>query len=256
MRQRTYCNAYVVLLTATIDPGLYGKDLARNNAQLRIEDYQHSLKFWMGISDPRIRGIVFCENSGADLNAFKERARNSTIPIEFLSFDGNSKPAGVHYGWSELGIIDHAIQESSLIAECQYFIKATGRLRFPRISKLLDSTNTDFDAIVDHRKKYKGESGCHTRARTQLMLFSKAFYEGHFLDARDEMLGKCSHIEEFIAAKLISLQEGPKIIRRFPVECPPVGITGWKGDSYQSKSNRAKNAARSLMRKLVPWVWV
>ncbi|WP_295392341.1 hypothetical protein [uncultured Thiodictyon sp.] len=249
-----HSNYYVVLLTATIDPGPYAQQVVRNNPQVRQEDYRKSLEFWTEISDDRITGIVFCENSGADLGFLRAASRGSRIPIELISYQGNAAPVGVHYGYSELGIIDYAMKESVLLAHCEYFIKATGRLTFPRISRLLDTTDIRFDAIIDHRRKYRNESGYPLRSRTQLMLFSTDFYRKKMLDVRGEMIGGCSHIEEFIAEKICSLIGEHRISQRFLLECPASGVAGTNQD-YHSLVIVSKNMLRAFLRRLLPSLW-
>ena len=87
------------------------------------------------------------------------------------------------------------------------------------------------------------------------MLFAKGFYRNSMLDSRDEMFGRCSHIEEFIGIKLESLAREYRIIWRFRVECPPAGIGGNSTD-YYSLTNVSKNALRMVSRKMFPAVWL
>lgn len=247
---------HVILLTATIDPGLYSGRVRRASPQERLRDYLEALNFWIRLPDTRITGIVFCENSGASIETLEQAAMSSKIPIEFLSFTGNTKPVGVHYGYSELGIVDYAVRESTIIHTHKHFIKATGRLMFPRITELLNRIDAHYDCIVDHRLKYRREGGCHFRARTQLMFFAKGFYERYLLDSRDEMIGSCSHIEEFLAQKLDLMKSNPQVKRRFPIECPPMGLPGSRSDSYQSAAILCKNFARGLIRRVYPAWWL
>ena len=133
-----YMHAFAVLLTATIDPGQYKPDLTRYDPAQRLSDYKQSLLFWEALNNSRLKGIVFCENSGTDLTPLADLTRKFRTPVEIISFEGNEKPSNMNYGYSELGIIDHAIGASIFLREYPYFIKATGRLTFPKISKLLD----------------------------------------------------------------------------------------------------------------------
>lgn len=221
-------NRYVVLMTATLNPGEYGNQSSRASVQDREADYGSALDFWLSLGDPRVTGICFCENSGADLTSLKKVAEKYLMSVEFLSFYGNEKPRGVHYGYSELGLIDYAIKNSNSIRSSRYFIKATGRLKFPIICDLLDRLDVEFDYAIDHRRKYLREVGHRTRARTQLMLFNTKFYKNNLLSTRDEMLGKgVSHIEEFIPIKIEQLKSQTKEVvgvNRFPVECYVEGI--------------------------------
>jgi hypothetical protein len=243
-------------MTATINPGEYIGDLKRNDARIRLSEYRRGLRFWTTFDDTRLKGVVLCENSGADIDAFADLVSKSPRPVEVLGFDGNKKPPMVHYGYSELGIIDNVFRESRLLGNCAYFMKATGRLTFPRISDLLDTIWSEFDAVVDHRRKYRHETGYYLRARTQLMLFSREFYLAHFLDRRDEMIGRYSHIEEFVAEKLGELPKSTRIIKRFKVECQPHGFSAFDNKSYQSFETRCKNYVRALARRMFPALWI
>lgn len=246
---------YAVLLTATIDPGPYADQVRRRDPAVRLNDYAQSLRNWTTAGGPQIGSLVLCDNSGYDPTALAQLAATLPLPVEVLSFNGNKKPSGTHYGYSELGIIDYAIAHSQILRDSRYFIKATGRLQFPNLPKLLQRLDVEFDAAVDHRRRYRNETGPSTRARTQLMLFNTAFYRAELLNSRIEMLGVCSHIEEFLAAKLSASRRPDRIIRRFPIECPPSGIGG-NGGSYDNLSVRTKNLARALARRCLPQVWL
>ena len=252
----SHMHAFVVLLTATIDPGQYKLDLMRYDPAQRLSDYEQSLLFWETVNDSRLEGIIFCENSGADLNPLVDMTRRFRTPVELISFNGNEKRGNMNYGYSELGIIDHAIRESTFLQKCSHFIKATGRLTFPKISRLLDSEKSNFDAIVDHRRKYHNEKGFPLRARTQLMLFSKSFYSNFLFDTRNQMVGGSGSIEEFIAQKLDKPPKEVNVIKRFNIECPPRGFSAYNNRNYDFIVDRYKNMARSLSRTLIPNLWI
>lgn len=246
---------YGLLLTATIDPGIYGTQSKRSNPLERLADYEAALGFWGNLDDSRVGSVVFCENSGWDLRCFGALADRARIPIELLSLDHNDRPAGMHYGYSELGLIDHALARSALLQTHPYFIKVTGRLTFPSISRLLDSLPIRFDAVVDHRRRYRHEWGVDTRARTQLMVFRSDFYRRHLLGTREEMIGNCTYIEEFLAQKLAARAGDGVVVRRFPVECAPRGIGG-NGTRFDTFPALCKNVSRGIARRLMPTLWL
>lgn len=249
-------HSFVILLTATIDPGDYKDDLSRSDPRIRLADYQRSLSFWANLDDSRFAGVVFCENSGADVASLVDLISTTRLPVEFLSFRGNTKPQGLHYGYSELGIIDYALEYSHLIRASKYFIKVSGRLTYPSIVQLLDTLPGDFDAIVDHRHRYKREGGFGIKARTQLMFFSREFYCLHFLGVRGEMIAHYSHLEEYIAVKLAAAQSYRGIVKRFKRECQPFGVAGFNNRSYRTVRNQCKAKIRSVSRTLLPFVWI
>lgn len=63
--------SYALLLTATVSPS-HGARVQRNDAELRRQDYLNALNFWLRLSDARLNRIVFLENSGDDLQAFRQ----------------------------------------------------------------------------------------------------------------------------------------------------------------------------------------
>src|SRR5947209_1874837 len=107
-----------LLLTACIDPGIEGSPhVARSNPIERLTDYVTSLRLWLRMPEPAIESIVFIDNSNSCLHLLESVVRQHNIhgrKVELLSYDGNSIPAGLHYGYAELGIIDYALEKSSL----------------------------------------------------------------------------------------------------------------------------------------------
>lgn len=248
-------NKFVILLTATIDPGLFSIDSSRYDPTVRLGDYEKALKYWGQLRDSRIAGIVFCENSGASLAGLEKLCGNLYNSVEFIGFSGNEKPGFVHYGYNELGIIDFAILHSKTISQNKYFIKVSGRLSCLNISAILDCLPSDFDAMVDHRKKYRRESGVGFRARTEVMIFKVDFYRDNIYQTRSQMLGNCSHIEEFLAQKLLKYSPS-MVIRRFPLECVVNGVSGAFGSSYFSFFRKIKRLIRSIIRRFFPMYWI
>ena len=248
----------VVLMTATLNPGPYANAVQRADPRLRTEDYLHALEFWARITDQRIKGVVFCENSGGELTLLKTRLAESAtnLPIEWLTFGGNSRPVGMHYGYSELGHLEYAVTNSHLLAGTNIFLKVTGRLIFPEISKLLDTFDQDIRFAVDCRRAYRRETGSPIKARTQLMMIEKNFYFDHFFGRSEEMLRCCSHLEEFVALRVLPFRNDPTVVLRFKRECPPVGIAAFTGENYHTGKTLLKSKLRQILRRVAPGVWL
>jgi hypothetical protein len=261
-------------MTATVDPGAYAEQIVRNDVDLRIQDYLAAIKFWAAYPDPRIKGVVFCENSGVKVHALEAAAAefSSARAFEVLSFQGNTPPAwcaqcganmiapewAVHYGYAELGTIDYACLNSSLLRKYRYFIKVSGRLVFPKLTSVINSLGDDTLAVVDFRRAYRKEGGIRLKARTQIMFFEREFYEQVLLGRRVEMLGSSCHIEEFLAQKLLPLyqKQRPGIYLRFKMECPAVGYSAADNKNYAGIPERFKCEMRSLLRRLLPSLWL
>jgi len=249
-------NRCSVLLTATVHTNRsYVGTFLRNDPDVRLHEYANALRFWASLPDDRIESVVICENSSADLSPLVEATREIPRPIEFLSFQDSPAPQNVHYGFGELGIIDHAVEHSRILKRSHYFLKATGRLVFPRITRLLDTLPDDLLGAVDHRWRYRREGDPPIRARTQLMLFETDFYRSHLLGCRSEMPGFCTHIEELLAHRLVAHSYERPFVLRFPVECLPSGVGG-HGKKYDSFPERTKSLIRGFTRRWLPSVWI
>jgi hypothetical protein len=250
----------IILMTATVAPGAYADQILRSGIDVRLQDYLSAMRFWAAYPDPRIGGVVLCENSGTGADALQaEAARLSTParPFEVITFEGNHKPAGVHYGYAELGSIDHACRNSRLLPTCRFFVKVTGRFRFPRLSALLDTLDNDLLVAMDCRRAYRSEGGFPLRARTQLIVFDRAFYERTLMGAREQMPGHFAHIEAFLPHLLRPLHQARMagICLRHAVECPPEGFSAYQDTAYGRPSERIKVAIRGLGRRLLPALW-
>ena len=76
-------NKLTLILTATIDPrGMHF--LKRNNVNDRLNDYKKSFSFWCNRKD--LKNIIFIENSGYDLDYFKNYAEKIVEGILLILF--------------------------------------------------------------------------------------------------------------------------------------------------------------------------
>lgn len=250
---------YVLLLTATVNPEAYKDHLKQNLLQARTQEYTNSLISWINAIPNQVSGIVFCENSNSDLIEIIEKVKPyldiSETPIEWLTFNGNHRVDGVHYGYSELGIIDYALENSSLLKNSNFFIKATGRLIFKDTNKLLTRIKQPIAFAADCHF-YKRDKKLPVRMRTQFFISNKEFYKKHLYRKRDEMPGQCSHIEEFLMIKIWPLRNHSGVILRFPCECLPSGYSASMGTSYGSLVSLLKSKVRGVLRILTPHIWL
>ena len=249
---------YLVVMTACIDPSQGWVKVPRCDPAVRLGDYRKGLSFWLGHPDPRLNDILFLENSGYPLDSLGELAGKENPhrkKVELLSFRCNEYPVGVHYGYAELALLDLGLAKSKLASECPYFIKATGRHTFPRISGLLDRLPEDYWFAVDCRH-HRGWGKLQRVATTQLMLFSSAFYREHMGDIK-HLLGPppMTHVENLFYRQLIPYRGDPRAILRWPVSVDPTGVSAF-GEDYGALSQRLKNWSRTVLRVLAPGWWI
>jgi hypothetical protein len=259
---------YLLVLTATVTPSA-GVQLQRNDPVTRREDYMRGFRFWLKNADPRIHRILFLENSGEDLTFLEKMVEEENTfakAVEFISTPQIAVPAGLHYGWGELKMLDYGLSQSRLVKETTHFIKATGRFTFPNISKLLDRTPASCDVMVDcriptssYRKGLNLIPALLKRqgagVTTQLTIFSHRFYQAHILGLVDTMkpFGYPGMIEPLIYHELTKVERADGVYLRFPVNCDPSGVGATLGDVYDSKAKRAVRLLRAASRKTSLW---
>ena len=253
---------YTLLLTACIDPSVsnYKKHPNfRRDALTRLNDYKTALEYWLSYDNLNLVGIVFVENSGYDLTELEEivaTKNTNNISVEFLRQLAGPTPSGVHYGYSELEMIDFAFDHSDLIKKSNYIIKATGRLYFPKLKNLLNKINSNFKVAIDSRdyKFFKQEK--HYLVTTIFMV-EKDFYMQVLYDAKSKMTPANGHMEKiyFTILKPLYLPKGD-VILRFPFSMNPVGIGAHFNVNYSSSKKIFESRVRDFFRVLLPDFWI
>jgi hypothetical protein len=271
MKQRP---EYLVVMTASVAPGP-SPHIIRADPKLRLNDYKNSLRFWLEQPHPKINRILFLENTGYDLSELRKVASDyntSGKEVEFVSMRRNDIPEGRHYGYGEMLMLDHGLPQSSLRQRTSHMIKATGRLTFPNIGKLIDRLPDRFDACIECRiplNSFRSNNNplqvirqrLHAYASCQLMIFSHRFFEEQLqklylnLGSRDSG-GYPFLIENLIYDRIIEFEGRTGIHLRWPINVEPAGFAGHSGKRYDSAGRLLIHATRAAARVLAPKVWI
>lgn len=250
---------YLVVMTACVDPSTGPAKVDRSDPVTRLEDYRRALRFWLDYPDARLNKILFLENSGYALDELRREAENNprNKQIEFVSRSDNDYPATLGYGYPELRMLDWGIQQSSLAQVSKYYVKATGRLMFPRVSRLLDRLPLQYDFAVDSRNNAWLVKRPQVFVTTQLMILSKDFYDKHIRALWQQMEGRGIYqIENLLWDELVRYRGRPGAILRWPVNVDPVGLAAHWRKNYTSPGQRVRNRIRAVARVVVPWWWL
>ena len=248
---KVYKMKICLLLTATVVPQYSSNHLKRREPQLRLNDYIKSLNLW--ISKGPFTRIVFCENSGYDLTMIQKKILpHQNINIEFLSYK-DTPVEKYGYGYSELGLIDYAFDNSNLIKTSDFFVKCTGRLYFPKIDKLLKNISKEDLFHIDAREGILFWKNKYIPM--QLMLFSNKFYEQYIYNIRDK-IEKKSGIENSLYNKFIVYKKKEGCHFRWPCNIEPVGIAAHNDKSYLSIKRTGFNFIRGFYRFFFPKYWI
>jgi hypothetical protein len=246
-------------MTACIDPTAGPVKLWRADPAVRLMDYRLALRFWLDHPDERLSHILFLENSGYSLDELKREAENNPRgkQVEFISMRCNESPPGVDHGYPEMRMLDLGLEKSELASRATYFMKVTGRLTFPKVSRLLDRLPRSYEFAVDSRNNVHFARRPQVFVTTQLMIFSKEFYEKHIRSLWQQMVPKgYSLIENLFWEELTRYRGQPGVILRWPVNVVPAGIAAHWYKDYSAPRQRLINAGRATARVLLPWWWI
>ena len=233
-------------------------NVLRRDPVLRRSDYQEAFTYWLNHPDPRLANILLIENSGADLSEFRAAANESGKQVEIISISPNPPPTGLHYGYSELQMIDHGLAQSKLWGTTTHLIKATGRLYFPDLPRLLDSLPETFQVIVDARARLPFRPSEKGFVSAQLFLAEHQFYDSTLRESYHSLAKEFHYpalVEHLFFEALTPLQGQDGVFLRFPVNCEPVGFAGHLHKRYDSPRRRVAAKARSILRVIAPDFW-
>ena len=253
-------------MTASVNPrGMAG--LSVNDLKEREQQYLGTLQFYL--QGDAICEIVFIENSGHDLSAFRElSAGYPQKRVEFISCNLNGYPRQLGKSYGELLTLDYACDHSALVKEAGGYFKVTGRFPILNIGKLLTEARRRqpwefFCDNKDHRIYdwlHNGWTGhaCDTR----FFGVTLKFYRKHFFGRASELNDSKNCLIEFMffetAKKAVKEH---KVIRRFRTEPEYAGKAGHvqtallQVNNYSGFVAKTKRRIRQLGRWIVPWFW-
>lgn len=188
----------VVLLTACINPGGV-INTARSDPIERLEDYKQALKEWCLHSGDV--PIVFCENSGYELNELRAIARENTRSgksVELLSFSGQDFPPCLGKGYGEMRIIRYALEKSKLIKPDSIVIKITGRLFVKNNRQLIERLSLPDTADVYCDLRFN-----MTSSDSRVFCATGLFLERYLLPRCEHVNDSTGDIFEKVLAKAI-----------------------------------------------------
>jgi hypothetical protein len=255
MKRRT--EQHILLLTATITPLNGINKLAYTDPAKRLRDYERALEHYLSLLRPNEQ-IVFCENSGSNLDSLRDIARRMNVldRIEFVSFHGNDFPPHYGRGYGEFKMVEHVMNTSQVIREAHHdtvIWKITGRYI---VENLHDVTDT---------KPRKSALYCNFRDYPKkgwmdlfLMAWTPASYRAYLAGAYPKLIE--DRDGQFVSAELLMREHlaerrfaGPYRFKRTP---RLVGVRGADGAQYNNNQGRRKYLVRHLMSIVAPWVWI
>lgn len=219
-----------LLITSTITPFVSTK-IALQDSNIRMTQYYNSLLY--ALNNYPIDNIVFCENSGYDLDRFSDLYMKNNprkITCEFVS--QNIPDTSIHrdIGSFEMEMISHAFNSSEILSNSDYVIKITGRHYSPSIP-----------GIVSYLKSHPGITVlCNltcglSYSDSRCFAGAPLFYNRYLFP-----LGKAINLEdniwfENVLARAVHKAMGDGLIWSLPPKpIITIGQSGSKGNIYRN----------------------
>ncbi len=260
-RKNTTRRPAVLLMTATITPPSGTPELARNDANLRLQDYCEALRFYLTLPDHSVNKIIFIDNSDSDLSALEAVTRE--VPhkkkVELIRFQGNDHPPEFGKGYGEFKLIDYGMTHSTLISPDDLVWKVTGRLRVLNLSQLIDTAPLQYNMYCDLRDVpiIGDQFGANEWMDLRVFSWSKKGYklyiQNRFKLLKAELTGSP---ERYFFKLLRAAQKSSGIVPRFRMQPNIAGFGGRLNVDYQNNSYRYKNMLRRIVRLAAPWIWL
>ena len=245
-------------MTATIRPPAGARELKVADPAVRLREYESAFAFYLTlIGGNLLDNIVFVENSQSDLQPLMARCAGHPRgeAVEFLSFNGLDYPPHFGRGYGEFRLLDHAMQNSKVLASLHptdHVWKVTGRYIVSNLSSMIRTAPRDYEFYCDLK----------TRPRPwmdlRLFSFTPTCYKRLLLGIYPELSEADGRpaaevaVRKVIAAHLDEKQIVPRFRREPKVE----GVRGYDGRSYSSGRNRLKYVARAVSRRIIPGLWI
>ncbi|GIZ10043.1 MULTISPECIES: hypothetical protein [Flavobacterium] len=247
----------ILLLTASIAPKQFKNSIERNDVKTRLEDYKKALKFWLHHKDANITEIIFAENSGYDLTEIKqifELENSYNRKYHLIQKEETPAPEGFHYGYSELELLDYVFEKYPFASTEDYFIKVTGRLYFPELSKLILVTIPHYLFVADSRiYNFFGLQNKHIL--TTVFICRVDFYQKYIFNQKGKMKDLTHSLFETLLVELL-YEKVQHALLRFPFNLNPIGIGAHSNKNYGSLKNTLMNTIRATFRKIAPNFWI
>ena len=257
---------FVLLLTASVDPkGM--PDLTQPDPLDREKTYAQYFEYYVR-NHPRVRKIVFAENSGWPLDRFNEiaaRANPLAKKVEVLSFDCNNFPRERGKSYGELLLIEKTLERSSLAKRNKYIGKMTGRNLLMNLTPLLESIDSDFEFYCDIRDhnfyQLLGMADCGHHCDSRFFIFTNSFYDKYLKGSHAACsVGNGYLIEGLLFDLVKTTAPTEPIIKRFDIEPDFRGTAGHfirnKAKDYGGSREIIKRRIRSCSRRIAPWLHI
>lgn len=236
----------IILLTACITPNGMSCTKLQDPLERRLQ-YEQALTFYLENTSFK---IVFVENTDTYIGDKYIQYINEGR-LEFITFMGNDFSVKLGKGYGEAVIIKEAFKESTLIQNCDYVIKITGRLVITNIYQLLNEVLEKLET-----KKIVGATMFPKIgiAYSHFFIAHKSFFNDAFFEyMRKANDSQKIYFEHILYQQIKKWVDQGNFIHFFLRPICVVGCSGSTGEVYPTHSfnEKIKLYLRGYLRNLI-----
>ena len=257
LRQDLSPEGTVLLMTATLQPP--ANAVARADPAARLADYAAALTFYLNLPSTTVDRIIFADNSASGIAAIRQIV--TSFPhdktVEIMSFAGNDHAVSHGKAYGEFKLIDIALANASIIEPTDMVWKVTGRLKvlnLQSLHRLIARVRPDIACDL-HNVPWIGTGRWRGNQRMDLRVF--AFRPAAFAIAYQGVWSRLAPFDDTSMYHVtMAVQSQLRVMPRFPIQPILDGVSGRHQRNYAAFGQKLKTLARSLMRVLLPFVWL
>ncbi len=253
---------FTLVMTASVNPnGMKG--ISKESETNREAQYVRTLSFYSRM--PRIKKILFVENSNHDLSVIKASVPHSE-KITYLSLDENSYPRNWGKGYGEFLLMDRVCDLLSKESRDNLIVKVTGRFPILNIETLIDEFSRRKELrlaidIKDHpfydwlRLGWSGHG-----ARTIVYAVTCRFYRENIYGRYKDIPSICCDAETLMFDVVKKTRNQKGVYDRFKHEPRLSGFAGClnytiiTSNDYDSWMNKIKRGVNQFCRTCLPFI--
>ena len=258
-------NRLPILMTASISTnGMKGACFTDEEREMM---YLQTLQFYIRAFKDKGQKIVFVDNSGWDMEAFKAKLPVTDF-VEYISLDKNMFDISKGKGYNELLLINLAVEQSRFIKDAGGFFKVTGRYPIYNLdyfvtksSKYIANGGQFYGDMKDHKLYdwlHLGWNGHSGEAR--LFGCRNEWYMRNLGSRYTELNDSQGRIVENLLFDVLK-QTNDNVSKRFDCEPYFAGLDGSDGNAIFFSKNqddvkgKIKRYVGNAIRILMPWFW-
>ena len=238
----------ILLLTATIQPFASLDQLVIRDPEERRQEYLEAFRAALAHVGRSVDGLVFAENSGADLSDFASLAA-AHPGVEVLPLPKRDGASGTGRAWFETLLVSDAFDRSRLLSQPDATAwKLTGRYRLLNLEELVEAGPHGHDLVLNLRR--------YPEKWADMWVYAATAHGVSLLVQHVDRLRWDGAERALFDIALELKDQDHDVVHRLAREPRFSGRRGWDGAAYDDWQQRSKHLLRTASKRLTPGLWI